>query len=125
VQRKQNFAISHTHHRFLLLFLPFHFLPASTLHPVTSHTMFSRAVRISRAAPLRAAPRAQAASIVARRTVTTNAASAEVDKSSIPQVSAGAGGSGVLGVNTSGALVCEVSGLWRAGLGLGEELALY
>jgi pyruvate dehydrogenase E1 component alpha subunit len=47
--------------------------------------MFSRAVRISRVAPLRAAQRAQATSIVTRRTVTTNAASAEVDKSSIPQ----------------------------------------
>ncbi len=48
--------------------------------------MFSRAVRISRVAPIRAAQRTQAASIAARRTVTTNAASAQVDKSSIPEV---------------------------------------
>ncbi|KAL2264104.1 hypothetical protein VTK26DRAFT_2306 [Humicola hyalothermophila] len=47
--------------------------------------MFSRTVRISRAAPLRAFQRTPAASIAARRSVTTNAASAQVDKSSIPQ----------------------------------------
>ena len=72
---------------FFLLVLPF---PVPFLHirPPAHHTMFSRAVRISRAAPLRAAQRAQAAaSIAARRTVTTNAASAQVDKSSIPEVS--------------------------------------
>ncbi|KAK3943071.1 DNA ligase 1 [Diplogelasinospora grovesii] len=47
--------------------------------------MFSRAVRISRAAPVvRAAPRAPASSFIARRTVTTNAASAQVDKSAVP-----------------------------------------
>ncbi|KAL2164665.1 hypothetical protein VTH06DRAFT_3882 [Thermothelomyces fergusii] len=48
--------------------------------------MFSRAVRISRALPIRAAQRAQPAPIaVARRTVTTNAASAQVDRASIPE----------------------------------------
>ncbi|KAK4138315.1 hypothetical protein BT67DRAFT_393596 [Trichocladium antarcticum] len=47
--------------------------------------MFSRAVQVSRVAPIRAAQRASTASIAARRTVTTNAASAQVDKSSIPE----------------------------------------
>ncbi|RKU44157.1 alpha subunit of pyruvate dehydrogenase [Coniochaeta pulveracea] len=45
--------------------------------------MFSRALRATRAVPMRAA-RAPAQLAVARRSVTTNAASAQVDKSSIP-----------------------------------------
>lgn len=44
--------------------------------------MFSRATRITRALPLRASPSAVS---IARRTVTTNAASAQVDRSSVPQ----------------------------------------
>lgn len=56
-------------------------------NPNPPDTMLSRAVRIPRALPVRAAARAPAASIAARRNVTTNAASAQVDKSSVPQVS--------------------------------------
>jgi hypothetical protein len=96
---KQNFAISHLRD-FLpyeqgLFFLStpfslFQFSPTASTNYPRYTTMFSRAVRISRAAPIRAAVnRAQAASIVAWRTVTTNAASAQVDKSTVPQVSLG------------------------------------
>ena len=47
--------------------------------------MFSRAVRLSRAAlPIRVA--SQRVPIAARRSVTTNAAQAQVDKSTIPEV---------------------------------------
>lgn len=47
--------------------------------------MFSRALRVPRAMPLRV--RAPVPSIAARRLVTTDAASSHVDKSAIPQVS--------------------------------------
>ncbi|KAK3374933.1 dehydrogenase E1 component-domain-containing protein [Podospora didyma] len=54
--------------------------------PSTIITMFSRAARLARAVPARAAaPRAPIPSLVVRRSVTTNAASAQVDKSSVPQ----------------------------------------
>ncbi|KAL1846308.1 hypothetical protein VTK73DRAFT_316 [Phialemonium thermophilum] len=46
--------------------------------------MFSRALRASRAVPMRAA-RNPVVPLAARRTVTTNAASAQVDKSAIPE----------------------------------------
>jgi len=53
----------------------------------TASTMFSRVARITRAVPARAAPRAAVVpSFAARRAVTTNAATAQVDKSSVPQV---------------------------------------
>lgn len=61
-------------------------LPSSPSRLVTN--MFSRALRIPRAVPLRARPSMPLAA--ARRTVTTNAASAQVDKSAVPQVSCAA-----------------------------------
>ena len=64
------------------------FLSTTTYHPIpSSHqssAMLSRALRTSAAAPLR---RVYAAPVVARRSVTTDAASSHVDPSAVPAVS--------------------------------------
>lgn len=82
---------NNTHpHRRQLPFFPFPQHHPGVIPQHSTATMFSRAVRISRAAPIRAAAQHRAqlvpSSLAARRTVTTNAASAHVDKSTVPQV---------------------------------------
>lgn len=71
-----NGSLTSTNRPEIKLFFP---IPNST---TAQRTMFSRALRTSRAAPLRRA----ALSPLVRRTVTTDAASAHADKDAVPEV---------------------------------------